>query len=214
MGLFSKKAKVDPAEIADLHSQLEALHQRLAASESARELLEARVVTLNDTTNVLGVTTAALNARSHEIDEMTQRMAEVEVIKRQVAHLDVVNAKLISLESLNGKLADLADRVNTTTHEAKSAKDHAATLDDRVSNLSREFANQLGELSHELDQLSAAKPTMAPPVFVPQQVVTEDMIEQLHDGQVRLANEQARYEIAFRQDLALLADHFRRSRPS
>jgi hypothetical protein len=34
--------------------------------------------------------------------------------------------------------------------------------------------------------------------------------EQLRMSQIRIANEQARYEIAFRQDLAALAEHFSR----
>ncbi|MCU1393496.1 MAG: hypothetical protein JWM34_1924 [Ilumatobacteraceae bacterium] len=201
MGLFSKKVKVDPAELVDLHGEIESLRQRLEASDAERDKLAARVLTLNDITSLL-------NARSNEIDEMTQRMAEVDVIKRQIAQLDVVNAKLISLESLNGKLADLADRVNVTSNDAKAAKDQTVTLNERVSNLSREFANQLGELSHELDELSS-RPAPAP-VMAGSQTVSDDMIEQLHDGQVRLATEQARYEIAFRQDLATLADQLRR----
>jgi hypothetical protein len=37
------------------------------------------------------------------------------------------------------------------------------------------------------------------------------VIDELRDGQVRLANEQARYQIAFREDLARLAEQLRRS---
>lgn len=201
MGLFGKKVKVDPAELIELHTEMETLRRRLEASDTSQAQLEARVLRLNDAT-------VALNARSAELDAMAQRLAEVEVIKRQVAQFDVVNAKLTSLESMNGKLVELGDRVIATSLDAKTAKDQAVTLNERVSNLSREFANQLGELSHELDQLTS-KPAPAPVVAV-DQVVTEDMIEQLHDGQVRLASEQARYEIAFRQDLATLADQVRR----
>ena len=39
---------------------------------------------------------------------------------------------------------------------------------------------------------------------------TDEVIETLRAGQVRLANEQARYEIAFRADLAELAEKVRR----
>ncbi|MCU1399647.1 MAG: hypothetical protein JWN62_2756 [Acidimicrobiales bacterium] len=205
MGLFSKKVKVDPAELTELHTEVETLRQRLTTSDEARDKLAARVLTLNDITSLL-------NARSAEIEEMTQRMAEVEVLKRQMAQLDVVTAKLVSLESLNGKLTELAERVNVGAHDAKSAKEQAVALNERVSNLSREFANQLGELSQELDHLAAKPGPAAAPVLVPDQIVTEDMIEELHDGQVRLANEQARYEIRFRQDLAELADQVRRTR--
>ena len=204
MGLFKKTPRVDPAEVTALQATLDSVQQRLDAAEHAKELLDARVVILNETTSLL-------TSRSQEIDEMTQRMAEVEVLKRQVAQLDVVNAKLISLESLNPKIVDLTERVNATAADAKSAKEFSTSLNERVSNISREFANQLSELSKEMDQLSN-RPTEQPTVAAPEPAVTEDMIEQLHDSQVRLANEQARYEIAFRQDLALLADQVRRPR--
>ena len=205
MGLFKKTPRVDPAEVTAMQEAMAALTLRLDASEQAKEVLEARVLVLNETTN-------SLTARSHELDEMTQRMAEVEVLKRQVAQLDVVNAKLISLESLNPKIVDLTERVNASAADAKSAKEYGTTLNERVSNISREFANQLTELSREMDQLTN-RPTHEPaPIAAAEPAVTEDMIEQLHDSQVRLANEQARYEIAFRQDLAMLADQVRRPR--
>jgi chromosome segregation ATPase len=205
MGLFRKTPRVDPAEVMALQEALESLKERLDASEQAKEMLEARVGILNETTSLLA-------ARSNELDDMTQRMAEVEVLKRQVAQLDVVNAKLISLESLNPKIVDLTERVNASAADAKSAKDYSTTLNERVSNISREFANQLSELSKEMDQLSRRPAPEPVVVSAPEPAVTEDMIEELHDSQVRLANEQARYEIAFRQDLAMLADQVRRPR--
>ena len=44
------------------------------------------------------------------------------------------------------------------------------------------------------------------------ETVADDVLTGLKDGQVRLANEQARYEIAFRQDLATLAEQIKRPR--
>jgi hypothetical protein len=38
------------------------------------------------------------------------------------------------------------------------------------------------------------------------------VVEDLRGGQVKLANEQARYEIAFRQDLAALAELLQKAR--
>ena len=43
--------------------------------------------------------------------------------------------------------------------------------------------------------------------------VDEGSLEEVRDTQVRLANEQARYQIAFRADLARLAEHLQRTRP-
>jgi hypothetical protein len=44
-----------------------------------------------------------------------------------------------------------------------------------------------------------------------QGTMSDELITALRTGQIKLANEQARYEIAFRNDLAALAEHVRRS---
>jgi hypothetical protein len=40
--------------------------------------------------------------------------------------------------------------------------------------------------------------------------IDDELLEQLRDAQARLANEQARYQIAFRDDLARLAETLKR----
>ena len=57
-------------------------------------------------------------------------------------------------------------------------------LDERVTAVSTELANQLTEIGND--------------------------IEPMHDSAERLAAEQARYQIQFRQDLAELAERIRR----
>jgi hypothetical protein len=59
-----------------------------------------------------------------------------------------------------------------------------------------ELSRQLHELGTEIEELSQRAEDTG---------VTE-MIDALKTTQVRLANEQARYEITFRQDLAALAN--------
>jgi hypothetical protein len=84
--------------------------------------------------------------------------------------------------------------------EELSAK--VAHLDARVTAVSTELANQLTELGHDIDALGSRPPDDGQgPAF-----------GELRDGQVRLANEQARYQMAFREDLARLADDLKRSR--
>jgi hypothetical protein len=77
-----------------------------------------------------------------------------------------------------------------------------AELDARVTSVSTELANQVAELGNDLDALDNRPPDAAPDGAV---------IDELRDGQVRLANEQARYQIAFREDLARLAEQLRRA---
>ncbi len=72
--------------------------------------------------------------------------------------------------------------------------DRLDTIDTRVTSISTELANQLSELSGDIDAMGDGQPP------------TEQAVGQIRDAQTRLANEQARYQIAFRQDLADLAD--------
>ena len=74
-------------------------------------------------------------------------------------------------------------------------------LDDRLVHMGREFANQIHELATGIDGLEKHADS-----------VSAETVAELHDVQARLAAEQVRYEIAFRQDLAEIADQLRRIR--
>jgi hypothetical protein len=74
-------------------------------------------------------------------------------------------------------------------------------LDRRITTISTELANQLGELSDDIDTLG--KRTEA-------DAIDEATLVELRGAQTRLASEQARYQIAFRQDLAEIAERWRR----
>lgn len=74
-------------------------------------------------------------------------------------------------------------------------------LDDRLMHMGREFANQIHELATGVDSLEKHADS-----------VSAETVAELHDVQARLAAEQVRYEIAFRQDLAEIADQLRRAR--
>ena len=63
-----------------------------------------------------------------------------------------------------------------------------------------ELSRQLHELGNDIESLSQR----------PEDALTAESLALLRNSQVRLANEQARYEIAFRQDLAALAEQLRR----
>ena len=76
-------------------------------------------------------------------------------------------------------------------------------LDRRITTISTELANQLGELSDDIDTLG--KRTEA-------DAIDEATLVALRDAQTRLAGEQARYQIAFRQDLAEIAERWRERR--
>jgi len=75
-------------------------------------------------------------------------------------------------------------------------------LDRRITTISTELANQLGELSDDIDTLGKRSEADA---------IDEATLVALRDAQTRLASEQARYQIAFRQDLAEIAERWRRA---
>lgn len=119
-------------------------------------------------------------------------------------------------EHAEAKLSDLAaasdaaDKTPVRDPDAENRQqvgqlaEKVSALDSRVNQVSLELTNQLTELSGDLDRASARADTAD---------LVERLAEQLNDvtgGQERLANEQARHAIQFREDLAEIADRLRR----
>ena len=89
------------------------------------------------------------------------------------------------IDILRARVQRLADRLDE--------------VDARITSISTELANQITELSGDVEGIAKEHPPM-------DYIVTE-----MRDAQIRLANEQARYQIAFREDLADLAERLRRA---
>ena len=116
-----------------------------------------------------------------------------------------------SLDDLRADVAELAE--NLSTVEARMTM-----LDERMTSISTELANQLTELSGELDVLLDQPATTTGGVDAEQlQSIVNDEVSQrlteavddIEASTTRLASEQARYQIQFRQDLAELAERLR-----
>ena len=103
---------------------------------------------------------------------------------------------------LQGELRALRTALDEQERSAQTLQDKLAALDDRITAVSTELANQLTELGQDIDALNAK----------PLNGVDDEALAAVRDGQVRLANEQARYQIAFREDLARLAQELKRPR--
>ena len=97
-------------------------------------------------------------------------------------------------------LREALDRHGGRTFEVAG---QLAQLDARVTAVSTELANQLTELGKDIDALNDRPVTNGH---------DEAVLGEIRDGQARLANEQARYQIAFREDLARLAEQLRPAR--
>lgn len=86
--------------------------------------------------------------------------------------------------------------LETEREAARATVDRLAGIEARVSGMGSELSRQLHELGTEIEELSKRAEDSG----------VAEMIDALKTTQVRLANEQARYEITFRQDLAALAN--------
>jgi hypothetical protein len=172
--------------------QLDNVDQRLAFIDglSAQlQQLNARVAAQAE----LGGQMAALRDR---VSQLADRPAEAD---------ETPEPDTSATDELRAQLGQLAERVSVYDNEARAVRDHMALLDQRLTSVSTELANQISELGRDIDGLGQRIPEVV------DGVVSDEVVEALRGGQVKLANEQARYEIAFRQDLAALAEQLRRS---
>ena len=122
--------------------------------------------------------------------------------------LNALGNRVATTEALADQLGQLAERVASTDTTARRAGDQVAALEQRLDSVGTELANQLSELGRDIDGLAKHAAQAA------SGTVDEAVIESLRNGQIKLANEQARYEIAFREDLALLAENLRKPKPT
>jgi chromosome segregation ATPase len=90
--------------------------------------------------------------------------------------------------------ADMRARVDAIAEQLDA-------LEGRLTSVSAQLANQLSELGNDIEALNNRPPGTP---------VDDGTIDELRDTQTRLASEQARYQIAFREDLARLAEQLRR----
>lgn len=126
------------------------------------------------------------------------RQAEVEELRAQV-------------RDLTTQITALASSQSTTSSQLDELATRFGSLDARIVQVGSEVTHQLGELSGDIDALGRRADSLTDEITnlaaLPQQ------IDGVRTDQVRLAQEQARYEIAFRQDLAEIAERLQRQRP-
>lgn len=120
MGLFSRKPKDEtagstgrPGKV-DVAAELAAMQERLAASESARADLEARLAALDglpDRIATLDAATTHLDARLGALDAGVASMSD------QLTSLSAANARLdqrlVAFDDLDGRVRELTDRLST-----------------------------------------------------------------------------------------------------
>lgn len=142
-----------------------------------------------------------LQAQSAQTDELRARL-------EQVAAATAANGDHARHEAQMAAIEDLAQRVASTELEASRAREQAEHLEQRLLHMGTELTNQLGELSRELDAFGGHAAALNGSAATG--AMSDEALESLRAGQVRLAAEQARHEIAFREDLAAIAEQLRR----
>jgi len=130
-------------------------------------------------------------------EDRTRTMAKSMAAQPDTAGLagrvDTIDAALVG-RSAGGGDGDVSARLDAVVEQI-------GALDSRITSVSTELANQLNELGNDIESLHNRPSGEA---------VGDEALGELRGSQERLANEQARYQIAFREDLAKLAEQLRR----
>ena len=204
---LAQQVQVGSAPDPSLAARLDQMAQKMEAVT----VIGAQLSQLNDSVAAqaaVGTELADLRARLDElaVGDDVRRQAAV-VATEDAALRDQVNSlgdRMANTDALAAQIAQLAERIAANDSATRHATEQVSTLEQRLSAVSTELANQVSELGNDIDGLAAHQTDVA------QGTVSDEVIEALRSAQVKLAAEQARYEIAFRQDLAALAEQVRR----
>lgn len=172
---------------------------------------------------------AIVEARNQEIDDLHRAVAALadasdgaaddERLAELAARLDTVIASIeAQREDVDTVRAGLGE-VDSMRDELGQTASKLSALDSRMRSISFELTNQLTELSDDLERLLERPEIDLGPQVDPDQLqfaLTAHVDEKVNaalgaiqQSTERLAAEQARYEIQFREDLAELAARFR-----
>ncbi|MFM8626427.1 MAG: hypothetical protein ACKOQ7_00530 [Actinomycetota bacterium] len=117
--------------------------------------------------------------------------------KKTALALESLAAEITALRS---EVAEHVRALETERETVRSVGERLGLLEARVSSMGTELSRQIHELGNEIDGVARQA----------DEAGLGEMVTSLRESQVRLAAEQARYEITFRQDLAALADQLLR----
>lgn len=120
------------------------------------------------------------------------------------------------------RLVELEARMESSETRARQTSEHLIAIEHRMNTVSIELTNQVSELGRDIDGFGAHTSSHgngngngnghAGNGSTGYGLASAELLTELQAAQIKLAAEQARYEIAFRQDLAMLAEHVRRAK--
>ncbi|MDQ3738167.1 MAG: hypothetical protein M3337_03245 [Actinomycetota bacterium] len=192
MGLF-RKPRVDPEELERIKEQVRFMRQHLDKAKGNRQDVSARLDSIESTNSAMHEQVGAFNELAGRLSDLGDRLESADTNGSVQPAIDGLTKRL---DDVSAQLTDWSDQ-----HEELRAQ--MTTLDGRITSVSTELVNQITELGNDIEALNSRTPEGVAP--------DPAQVDELRSGQERLANEQARYQIAFREDLARLAEQLRRS---
>lgn len=131
-----------------------------------------------------------------------QTSQDLDHVKAEIGRLDdTIRRYDERAKQFESALAATPDSATLLHDRVEAIAEQLTALEGRLTSVSTELANQLSELGNDIEALNNRPPGTP---------VDEGTLDELRDTQTRLATEQARYQIAFREDLARLAEQLRR----
>jgi chromosome segregation ATPase len=215
-GLAAKLGHLDAenqrltSHVGSVESEVGSVRSHVAIVASSIDRVQAASTELPAPT---GVALADLTA---QFDELRAILAAQQL---QIADIAVV-ATDAAERTVEVETATSANDSDELRRQIGQLAERVSNLDARLHQVGLELTNQLTELSGDIDAAAQLPSTTTSAPADTTAIVGEIerlMAERLDphlvditDGQLRLANEQARYAIQFREDLAELADRLRR----
>jgi uncharacterized coiled-coil DUF342 family protein len=173
------------------------------ASQSNTDEIDRQLAELRQRLDLQASLPDRLAALDQRLAAMPDRGSDIQQLQERINELA---ASVPDTGGLSAQLTELSQRVSSSEGDARAALAQANALDERIQSVSTQLANQLGELSRDMDSLATRQPAAATVQ------IDDQALQTLRTGQVKLATEQARYEISFREDLAMLAEQVRQLR--
>lgn len=189
----------------DLETKVDVLRSELSAAEA-------------DTTERFRTFETVIDGHDATLDQQSQAIASL-------PKADTVAAKS-DLEALAGMQAELIDELRAAVARQQGVIDalrarldqlEATTaardtrIEARLTEVSEQFVRQFDELAGGVDESAR----LAEQALAAQQALDarlpEEVVDHLRTSQTKLANEQVRYDLALRAELAELAERLRRS---
>lgn len=202
----SKVGSVD-GSVDSVRAEVDRLGGLAARVDELGESMTARRSTLPPppvpATDVLALLQQQLDELAEVIARQREHIADIAVVATDTA--ERTDSALVEMRSaIDSEAARPREAIDSETRtQLGLLAEKVGAIDSRVNQVSLELTNQLTELSTDLDHSGDTDTSE----------LIDDLVARLDEvtnGQERLASEQARYAIQFRADLAELAERLRR----